>query len=118
MNKILSLALLSLLTLALSTGCSSKGGIYDAEASKDALYTKTHNNEIVIDAIVNAGKKANWKITKFKSNEVIAEKVGDKETISTSIRIYDGYLEFSNSSGISTLRDAIEDELKKQNKAH
>jgi len=118
MNKILTLALLSALTLVLSTGCSSKGGVINTEASKDAIHIKMHNNEKIVDAIIKAGKKANWKITKFKSNEVIAEKIGNNETISSSIKIYNGYMEFSNNSQTSDLRDAIEDELKNQGKTH
>lgn len=118
MNKILTLALVSALTLVLSTGCSSKGNIMDAEASKEALYTNSHSNEKVINAIIKAGKQTNWKITEFKSNEVVAEKVGSSETVSSSIKMFDGYLEFSNNSQTSDLRSAIKSELENLDKAH
>lgn len=118
MNKILTLALVSALTLVLSTGCSSKNSAVNAEASKDALYTKMHNDEKIIDAIIVAGKKTGWIVTRFKSNEVIAEKVGSTETVSSSIKIFDGYLEFSNNSQTSDLYDAIKSELDSQTKSH
>jgi hypothetical protein len=118
MNKVLTLALVSALTLILSAGCSTKGKIMDAEASKEALYTNNHSYEKVANAIVKAGKTTNWKITKFKSNEVIAEKVGSGETISSSIKMFDGYLEFSNNSQTSDLRSAIKSELENLDKAH
>ena len=118
MNKVLTLALVSALTLILSAGCSTKGNIMDAEASKEALYTNGHSNEKVVNAIIKAGKKANWKITKFKSNEVIAEKVKSSGTISSSIKMFDGYLEFSDNSQTSDLRSAIKSELENLDKAH
>ena len=118
MNKILTLALLSAMTLLLSTGCSLKDGVNNSEASKDAIHTKMHNNEKIVNVIIKAGEKANWKITEFKSDELIAEKIGNNETISSSIKIYDGYIEFSNNSKTSDLRDAIEDKLNNQGKSH
>ena len=118
MNKILTLALVSALALVLSTGCSSKGNIMDVEAPKEAIYTNSHSNEKVIKAIVKAGAKTNWKITEFKSNEVVAEKVGSNETVSSSIKMFDGYLEFSNNSQTSDLRSAIKNELENLDKAH
>lgn len=118
MKKILTLALVSVVTLALTTGCSSKSANPEEHGSKDALIIEKQSSSKTISAIEKAGKEANWKITKFKSNEVVAEKLGNGVTASTSILIHEGYLEFSNNSETSDLRSAIKDELKNQNKAH
>lgn len=121
MKRILSITLISTVTLMLSSGCS--GGLYspehkDAKVSKNALYVKTHNNEKIIHAIKKAGEETGWKITEFKSNEVIAEKIDDGKTVSSSIKFTGGHIEFENADATSDLRDAIEDELSKDSSSH
>nr|WP_321267445.1 hypothetical protein [uncultured Sulfurimonas sp.] len=122
MNKILSIALISAITLVLSTGCSSKGGAepgtHNAKVSEKALYVKTHNNKKIAEAIEKAGEKTGWKITEFKMNEVIAEKTENEVTVSSSIKFSEGYVEFSNDSAASDLSDAIMEELNKDKATH
>ncbi len=123
MKKILSITLISAIALLLSTGCSSKSDSAapesrDAKVSADALYVNTHNNKKIAQAIEKAGEKTGWKITKFKNNEVIAEKTDDEETISSSIKFSEGHIEFGNADATSDLRDAIEEELSKNSSAH
>lgn len=122
MKKILSITLISAIALVLSTGCSSKNvnapETHDPKVSAEALYVKTHDNEKIAKAIKKAGEKTGWIITEFKSNEVIAEKLDGKNTISSSIMFSDGHIEFENASATSDLRDAIEDELNKTAAAH
>ena len=121
MKKILSITLISAVALVLSSGCmggSSAPEHVSDKASKDALFVKTHNNEKILHAIKKAGEEEGWKITEFKSNEVIAEKTDDGETISSSIKLSKGYIEFSNNDATSDLRDAIEDELSKDSSSH
>ncbi len=125
MKKILSVALISALALMLSTGCSSKSDTKPANApanapakldpkvSKGALYVKTHDNKKIAHAIEKAGEKTGWKITKFKSNEVIAEKTTDGDTVSSNVHFYDGHIEFSNKEATMDLRNAIEAECNK-----
>jgi hypothetical protein len=121
MNKILSITLISAITLVLSTGCggtSPSPESHDAKVSEDALYVQTHDNKKIAHAIEKAGEKTGWKITEFKSNEVIAEKVDGENTISSTVKFSEGHIEFSNNSATSDLRDAIEDELSKEASAH
>ena len=124
MKKILSITLISTLALVLSTGCSSKSNYApdaahaDAKVSEKALYVKTHDNKKIAHAIEKAGEKTGWKITEFKSNEVIAEKTDNGESVSSSIKFSDGHIEFSNNDATSDLRDAIEDELSKDSSLH
>ncbi|WP_040766497.1 hypothetical protein [Sulfurimonas gotlandica] len=75
-------------------------------------------NKKIAHAIEKAGEKTGWKITEFKSNEVIAEKVDGENTISSTVEFSEGHIEFSNNSATSDLRDAIEDELSKEASAH
>lgn len=121
MKRILSITLITAITLILSSSCS--GGLYspeykDAKVSKNALYVKTHDNEKIIHAIKKAGEETGWKITEFKSNEVIAEKTDDGKTVSSSIKFADGHIEFENADATSELRDAIEDELSIDSSSH
>ncbi len=116
MKKILSLSLISALTLVLSSGCSTKTG--DPSVSADALYVNTHDNEKILHAIEKAGKANGWKITEFKSNEVIAEKTDDGDTVSSSIKFQDGHIEFSNDDAASDLSSDIEEALENSSSAH
>ena len=126
MKKILSVAFISALALMLSTGCSSKGDAkpsnapanLDAKVSKEALYVKTHDNKKIAHAIEKAGEKTGWKITEFKSNEVIAEKTTNGDTISSNVKFSDGHIEFSNNEATMDLREAIETECNKSSSAH
>ena len=110
MKKILSLSLITALTLVLSSGCNSTSG--------DGLQVNTHDNEKVLHAIKNAGEKNGWKITEFQGNEVIAEKTDDGDTISTSIKFQDGYIEFSNDAAASDLSSDIEETLENSSSQH
>jgi predicted nucleic acid-binding Zn ribbon protein len=120
MKKILSIALISTLSLVLSTGCSSKEDVkpaqtakpkhVDAKVSEDALFVHEKNNKKVLHDIKKAGEKTGWHITDFKTNEVIAEKTTNENTVSSSVVFSDGHIEFSNPEATQDLRDAIEKE--------
>ncbi|MEA1891680.1 MAG: hypothetical protein U9N33_03110 [Campylobacterota bacterium] len=127
MKKILSMTLVSALTLVFYTGCSSASpapdsssveAVKDVKISEQALHVNTRSNEKIAHAIKKAGDKTGWKITEFKSNEVIAEKTDDGETVSSGIKFNQGYIEFENNSATSDLRDAIEEEFEKNSSAH
>lgn len=107
MKKILSITLISALALLFTTGCG--GGSLDV---------KKYNGKKIGHAIEKAGEKTGWKITEFKSNEVIAEKTKNEETVSTSIKFSKGNIEFDDSVDTSDLQDAIAEELNKESSAH
>ncbi|MEA2090934.1 MAG: hypothetical protein U9O83_01050 [Campylobacterota bacterium] len=128
MKKILSITLISALALVFSTGCSSKSEAAPAHApapekrdvkvAKEALYVKTHNNKKIAHAIEKAGEKTGWKITEFKSNEVIAEKTTGEETIASTVKFSGGYIEFSDNEATMDLREAIVEEFNKSASSH
>jgi methyl coenzyme M reductase alpha subunit len=125
MNKILNLTLISAIALVLSAGCASKemGAHVDAtdEATvKSAIYIGHLKNEKAIDAIKKAAEKTGWRVTEFKSNAVIVEKVVDGETISRTIKVYNRHIsgdEEASGSELKELRQAIVEELKEQKKS-
>ena len=120
MKKIISLTLISSVALMLITGCGGSGPSAehnDPSINKNALYTNMHNNEKLAKVIHKAGEENGWKITKFKSNTVIAEKVAGDSTYGSTLKFNDGHIEFENAEGTSDgdlddLRDAIEDAAK------
>jgi len=122
MKKILSITIISAVALIFSAGCmggsTATPETHDTKVSKEALYVNTHDNKKVAHAIKKAGEKTGWKITEFKSNEVIAEKTDDGKTISSTIKFSEGHIEFSDNDATSDLRDAIEDELNKSGSSH
>jgi tryptophanase len=77
-------------------------------------------NEKAIDAIKKAAEKTGWRVTEFKSNAVIVEKVVDGETISRTIKVYNRHIsgdEEASGSELKELRQAIVEELKEQKKS-
>ncbi|MCW8895432.1 MAG: hypothetical protein OQK48_02615 [Sulfurimonas sp.] len=121
MKKALSIALISTLALVLSTGCASnemKAQIDKTDEStiKSAIYIGDMGNEKAIKAIKKAGKKNGWRVTDFKSNAVIVEKVVGDETIARTITIYNRHISgdsMVSGSELKDLRKAIVEELQK-----
>ncbi len=126
MKKILTITLISIITVMISSGCKDGSSVTpvepqevrDAKVSKEALYVGVHDNEKLSKAIKKAAKKTGWKITEFKSNEVLAEKTEAEDTISSSVCFSHGYVEFSNNDDTSDLRDAIKEELSSNTATH
>jgi tryptophanase len=127
MKKILSIAVVSAFALILSTGCASKemsAHIDETDEStiKSAIYIGDTSNEKAIHAIEEAAKNTGWRVTKFKSNAVIVEKIVDDKTISRTIKVYNKHIsgdEAVSGEALEELRAAIVKELqKKEETAH
>ena len=124
MKKILSLSLISAITLVLSVGCSSKstsmGAHIDANDEstvKTAIYIGDTKTEKAILAIKKAGEKTGWRVTEFKGNSVIVEKVVGDETLSRTIKVHNHHIsgdKAATSSEFHELREAIVEELQKK----
>ncbi len=108
MKKLFLVTIISSLALILSMGCSSN----------QQNYLKKDSISVSILDIEKAAEKSGWKITPFKNNEVIAEKTDDGKTVSSSIKFYKGYIEFSNTSDTDDLKEAIEEEFEKRSTSH
>ena len=124
MKKILSLSLISAITLVLSAGCSMKSTDMsprtdktDESTMKTAIYIGDTKTEEAISAIKKAGEKAGWRVTEFKSNAVIVEKIVGDETLSETIKIYNKHISGdkpSTRSEFNELREAIVEVLQEQ----
>ena len=124
MKKILSLSLISAITLVLSAGCSIKSTEMSAQIDKTdestiktAIYIGDMETGEAISAIKKAGEKAGWRVTEFKSNAVIVEKIVGDETLSETIKIYNKHISGdkpATRSEFNELREAIVEVLQEQ----
>ena len=124
MKKILSLSLISAITLVLSAGCSSKStemgahiGEHDESTVKTAIYIGDTKTEKAILAIKKASKKTGWRVTEFKSDSVIVEKVLGDETLSRTIKVHNKHIsgdKAASRSEFHELREAIVEALQEK----
>ena len=122
MKKILSIALISTVTILLSTGCSTKEpsapatskpktmkahiGKTDKSTPKTAIYIDDTKTEKAMKAIKKGAHKAGWRTTEFKSNAIIVEKVVNGKAMSSTVKVYNHHISGSKD-------DASMDELHK-----
>ena len=137
MKKMLSIIAVSAVTLLLSTGCttstdgleasgsSAHGGTSltgDNQGHKNAIYVGHTDSKIVIKAIKAAGEKTGWRVTEFKSDAVLVEKIADGRAMSSTIKYHNGHIsgssEHADMSELKELREAIVDELKSGSSHH
>jgi len=109
MKKVITLGLASALSTMLLVGCGS--AVPDApkgEAHSGEIYKKHMTIEKVHKIVIKAGKEAGWKMTEFKSNAVIAEKIGSNESVTVTFDNSSFDISPSNSSLESAISDALE----------
>ena len=121
MKKILSTTLISAISIMLLTACSSKEptmGAHidktDESTIKTAIYIGDMKTEKAIFAIKKAAEKNGWKVTKFKSNAVIVEKVIGGKTINRTIKVHNKHVSGDKQASgyeLSNLRETIVQEL-------
>ncbi len=124
MKKILSLSLISAITLVLSAGCSIKSTEMSAQIDKTdestiktAIYIGDMETGEAISAIKKAGEETGWRVTEFKSNAVIVEKVVGDETLSRTIKVNNKHIsgdKAASRSEFHELREAIVEALKEK----
>ncbi|MDD3442051.1 MAG: hypothetical protein PHW89_02200 [Sulfurimonas denitrificans] len=134
MKKIVSIAVVTIAALTLMSGCSATRGFSshngmeanmesgDATVCKTAIYIGNLNHKSVLDSIERAGKKEGWRMTEFKANAIIAEKMIGSETYATTITVAKEHIMCNKNklpqSDLDALRSAIVDELQKDSKKH
>lgn len=134
MKKIVSMTVITIAALTLMSGCGSTKGSSaglemgadlssaDATLCKTAIYIGDRNPKSVLDSIEHAGKKEGWRMTEFKSNAIIAEKMIGSETYSTTITIAKEHIMCNKNklpqSELDSLRSVIVEELQKSSKKH
>jgi len=109
MKKLLTTLLIPAISL-LVVGCSTKvSPDADAQTASFQHFTPKHSLSEVHDLIVQAGKENGWRMTEFKNNEIIAEKVSDDATKAVSIKFSKNYFHIEPED--DELEDAIEEKL-------
>ena len=134
MKKIVSIAVVSITALTLMSGCSATAGASnhlemeanmesaDATICKTAIFIGNRNTKSVLESIEKAGIKDGWRMTEFKANAIIAEKMIGSETHSTTITVAKEHIMCNKNklpqSELNSLRSAIVDELQSESKGH
>jgi hypothetical protein len=125
MKKVISMVVASVATFTLMTGCSATNGAErgpdmesgDATLCKTAIYVGDRSNKSVLKSIEIAGEKNGWRMTHFKPNAMLGEKVIDNKTVSTTIQIAKEYITCVKDNvpqgELDMLRSSIVEELKK-----
>ena len=83
MKKVIILGIASALSTLLLVGCgaAAKG----PEAHTAEMHNKNLTQEKVHKIIKEAGEENGWKMTEFKSNAMIAEKIDNGSSVSTTV---------------------------------
>lgn len=114
MKKLITLGLVSALSVLVFVGCGGAGASapssHDAKTAESTFFTKHLTQEKAHKLILSAGEEAGWKMTEFKSNSVIAEKIDGEDTISVTISFDNDSFEIHPEN--SDLEDAIVDAQK------
>ena len=133
MKKALSVIVASVAALTFITGCGATTGVSndsdmkahmeeDASICKTAIYIGERSSESVLKSIKVAGEKSGWKMTEFKSNTLLAEKISDGKTFATTIQIAKEHITCAKDdvpkSELEILRNSIIEEIKSQDKQH
>ncbi len=88
MKKVITLSILSLFSIFALSACISEAS---PESHTGTVKKKHMTQEKVHKIIKKAGKDAGWKMTEFKSNAMIAEKIDGANSVALTVT-------FSNSS--------------------
>ena len=119
MKKLLTITLASTLSIFLLTGCSSNKTTAEDSMSGGIEMTLEghHSNKSIQQAIIRVGEEHGWKITEFKSNAVIAEKIDGDNTASATVTFDNDKIIVMDESGdidANALLDDINEELGKE----
>ncbi len=123
MKKLVTMTIATTLSMFLLTACSSN--VQTAEDSMSGGVELTlnghHSNKSIQKAIIKVGEEHGWKITEFKSNAVIAEKIDGDDSASATVTFDDDKVIVRDESGDINADDFLEylnDELSKEERDH
>jgi len=118
--KKITISLVSALSALLFIGCSASSqptpSSHDAKTANSTFFNKHSTQEKVHKLIMKAGEEAGWKMTKFKSNELVAEKTNNGETVAVTIHFDNNSFEIDPQN--NDLHDAILDEANTISSSH
>ena len=119
MKKMIKITLASAVSVLLLAGCGVGGTQAPSESMSGGyeVMLKEHTKtKAVHDAIMKAGEEMGLKMTEFKSNAIIAEKIGDDSASATVTFTNDKIIVMQESGDIDAedLLEAIQEELEKE----
>ena len=124
MTNIIKVGLATATTLLLITGCGG-ASTTSAEDSMSGGIEMTlqghHSNKSIQKAIIKVGEEHGWKITEFKSNAVVAEKIDGDDSASATITFDKDKIILMDESGDIDANDLLEyinEELTKEDDHH
>ena len=123
MKKLVTMTLATTLSMFLLTACSSNVQTAEDTTKSGAELTLNghHSNKSIQKAIIKVGEEHGWKITEFKSNAVIAEKIDGDDSASATVIFNDDKIILRDESGDINADDFLKylnDELSKENAHH
>ncbi len=120
MKKMVKITLASAVSLLLLAGCSA-GSTQTAGESMSGGYELTlkghTKTEAVHDAIIKAGEETGLKMTEFKANAIIAERVNGGDSASATVTFTNDKIIIMEETGdidADDLLEAIQEELEKE----
>ncbi len=111
MKKILNIALATTVSLLLLGGCGSENTQTAEGTSKNSseLVLKSHTTtKKVHHAIIQAGEENGLKMTEFKSNTIIAERMDGEDSASATIVFTNSNIRVIEESGSIDAEDLLE----------
>ena len=123
MKKLVTMTIATTLSMFLLTACSSNVQTAEDPVSDGVALTLSshHSNKSIQKAIIKVGEEHGWKITEFKSDAVIAEKIGSDNTASATVTFDNDKVIISDESGDINADDFLKDlndELSKEDAQH
>jgi hypothetical protein len=109
MKKLLNLLLIPTISIFVISCSTTQSPDLDAQTASFTHFKQKHSLVEVRKLILKAGKEEGWRMTEFKDNEVIAEKVSDGDTQAVSIKFSKNYFHITPPN--DDLEDAIEEKL-------
>jgi len=119
--KITLVAALSLLLLSACSGDNTQTAEGTSNSSSELILHSHTRSKKVHDAIMQAGEESGLKMTEFKSNAIIAERIDGSNSASATIMFSKDKITIMQETGdigIDHLLEAIEEKLKDEESAH
>ncbi len=110
MKKVITLGIASVLSALVLVGCGAATSSVTPEAHTGEVHNKHMTQEKLHKIIKKAGEDNGWKMTEFKSNTIIAEKIESNNSTSVTVSFNKGSFDIAPAN--SDLEDAINSALK------
>jgi hypothetical protein len=108
-RKILQIGIAAMLCGFMAACSSTIGTNSDVKTADFQYFTPKHSLKEVYSAIIKAGQEDGWRMTEFKDNKLIAEKISNSDTEAVTIEFSTDYFHIIPAN--DDLEEAILQEL-------